>query len=136
MLAAPSLVNRVSECGALEALVAGVRGGESRVLVLRGEAGVGKSALLRHLAASAEGCEIVTASGVESEMELAFAAHARHARRPDPAGAPGRGHTNPEIGSQLFISPRTVEYPLHKVFRKLDVHNRRELRAALAATAA
>src|SRR3569833_2900881 len=66
-------LNRVSECDALERLVAGVRAGQSRVLVLRGEAGVGKTALLRHLSSAATGCRIARAAGVESEMELPFA---------------------------------------------------------------
>jgi DNA-binding NarL/FixJ family response regulator len=41
------------------------------------------------------------------------------------------GHTNPEIGSQLFISPRTAEYHLHKVYSKLGISSRRQLRARM-----
>jgi DNA-binding CsgD family transcriptional regulator len=70
---ASGLFGRDSERDVLERLVAGVRAGQSRVLVLRGEAGVGKTALLRHLSACATGCRIARAAGVESEMELAFA---------------------------------------------------------------
>jgi DNA-binding CsgD family transcriptional regulator len=72
-LPAPGLLDRVSERDALDGLVAGVLAGQSRVLVLRGEAGVGKTALLDYLAAGAAGCRIARTSGVESEMELAFA---------------------------------------------------------------
>src|ERR1044071_9811740 len=67
------LLNRDSEREALDRLVSGVRAGQSRVLVLRGAGGVGKTALLRHLSAAANGCKIARAAGVESEMELAFA---------------------------------------------------------------
>jgi DNA-binding CsgD family transcriptional regulator len=54
-------------------LVAAVRAGESRVLVVRGEPGVGKTALLDYLAGQAQGCRLVRVAGVQSEMEFAFA---------------------------------------------------------------
>ena len=57
----------------LAGLVGAVRAGESRVLVVRGEPGVGKTALLDYVAGSAAGCRVVRAAGVQSEMELAFA---------------------------------------------------------------
>ena len=69
----PELRGRRSECEALDRLLENVRGGQSRVLVLRGDAGIGKTALLDYLAASASGCRITRSAGVESEVELAFA---------------------------------------------------------------
>jgi DNA-binding CsgD family transcriptional regulator len=67
------LLGRHSECAALDQLVASVRAGPSRALVLRGAAGVGKTALLEYLVQHAPGCGIARAAGVESEMELAYA---------------------------------------------------------------
>ena len=67
------LLGRRNECAALDQLLASVRAGPSRALVLRGEAGVGKCALLEYLVGRASGCGVAHAAGVESEMELAFA---------------------------------------------------------------
>lgn len=69
----PRLRGRRRECEVIDGLLATVRTGESRVLVIRGEAGTGKTALLDHLAASASGFRVARAAGVESEMELVYA---------------------------------------------------------------
>ena len=68
-----ALTGRHSERAALDQLIDAVGAGESRALVLRGEAGVGKTALLEYLAEHASGFRVVRAAGVQSEMELAFA---------------------------------------------------------------
>jgi DNA-binding CsgD family transcriptional regulator len=68
-----SLLGRTDECATLDGLIDDVRRGESRSLVLRGEAGIGKTALLRYLMKSATDLAVYRAMGVESEMELAFA---------------------------------------------------------------
>jgi DNA-binding CsgD family transcriptional regulator len=68
-----TLRGRRDECAALDGLLQGARAGRSAVLVARGEAGVGKTALLDYAIGSASGMLVVRASGVESEMELAFA---------------------------------------------------------------
>ncbi|MFI1290882.1 ATP-binding protein [Streptomyces sp. NPDC020792] len=67
------LIGRQDECQVLEGLLAQVRAGQSGVLVLRGEAGIGKTELLNHLLDRATGCRVVRAAGVQSEMELSYA---------------------------------------------------------------
>jgi DNA-binding CsgD family transcriptional regulator len=67
------LLNRHRERAALDGLLEAVRGGRSEVLVLHGEPGVGKTALLDYATESAAGLRIARVSGVKSEMELAFA---------------------------------------------------------------
>jgi predicted ATP-dependent serine protease len=66
-------VNRRTERSALDSLIASARGGMGSALVLRGEPGIGKTALLEYAIESAAGFRIARAGGVESEMELAFA---------------------------------------------------------------
>jgi DNA-binding CsgD family transcriptional regulator len=67
------LLGRAAECEHIERLVAQARDGKSGVLVLRGEPGIGKTALLEHAAAAAGGATVLRVRGVESEVEVAFA---------------------------------------------------------------
>src|SRR3954463_9966700 len=67
------LWGRRVQTDSLDALVANARSGTSGSLVLVAEPGGGKTALLDYLAGTASGCRVARASGVESEMELAFA---------------------------------------------------------------
>ncbi|WIX91380.1 LuxR family transcriptional regulator [Amycolatopsis sp. DG1A-15b] len=69
----PELVGRGEELAALDGVLAAARAGRSRVLLLRGEAGIGKTALLDHVAARATGCRVARTAGVESEQELPYA---------------------------------------------------------------
>jgi DNA-binding CsgD family transcriptional regulator len=69
----PGFLGRGSERDALDGLLTHVRGGRSDVLVIRGEAGIGKTALLRYAARQAAGFRVAQVTGVEAEMELPFA---------------------------------------------------------------
>ena len=67
------LLDRDREREVLDGLLANVRGGQSAVLVIRGEAGIGKTALLRYAARQAAGFRVAQVTGVQAEMELPFA---------------------------------------------------------------
>jgi len=71
---ATELRGRLSECAVLDGLLDAVRKGDSQALVVRGDPGVGKTALLEYLTEQASDCRVLRAAGVQSEMELAFAA--------------------------------------------------------------
>jgi ABC-type nitrate/sulfonate/bicarbonate transport system ATPase subunit len=76
-----TLRGRTRERAVLDGLIAAIRRGESQSLVLRGEAGIGKTALLEYLVDAASDLTLARAVGVESEMELPFASLHHCARR-------------------------------------------------------
>ena len=67
------LRGRASECTTLQSLLSSARSASSQTIVLRGEAGVGKSALLDYVLEQSSGFRVAQVAGVESDMELAFA---------------------------------------------------------------
>jgi DNA-binding CsgD family transcriptional regulator len=69
----PPFVGRTSERDVLDGLLTRVRGAESEAVVIRGEAGIGKTALLRYAARQASGFRLAELTGVEAEMELPYA---------------------------------------------------------------
>jgi hypothetical protein len=99
------LLGREQECGRLREIVGRARQGLSGVLVLRGEPGSGKTALLGYAQAAADGFDVVRFDGVETEAELGFAAlyqllrphlgrlESLPARRAAVPGGPGRPRT-------------------------------------------
>jgi hypothetical protein len=68
------LLDRRSERRLLDELIQAIRSGESRTLVIHGEPGIGKTALLDYVAEHAPGCRVERIAGVESEMEIPWAA--------------------------------------------------------------
>src|ERR1700753_442491 len=69
----PAFLGRAEERDVLHRLLETARGGQSAVLVIRGESGIGKTALVRHAARQAAGFRVAQIAGVEAEMELPFA---------------------------------------------------------------
>jgi DNA-binding CsgD family transcriptional regulator len=70
---APGFLGRISEREVIDRLLANVRGGQSAVLVIRGEAGIGKTALLQYAARQASDFRVEHVTGVEAEIELPYA---------------------------------------------------------------
>ncbi len=101
------LLKRSAECEALDQLLADAAAGRSRVAVLRGEAGEGKTTLLDYLAERVQSWNVATAVGVESEVELDYSG--RHQLCTTPcAGCPSprrRGARNSRTNSPPSIFP-------------------------------
>jgi AAA ATPase domain len=103
------LHGRRAECDALDRLLADARRSRSGALVLRGEAGVGKTALLEHAAGRADGMLVLRAAGSSP--------------RPSCPSPPSTSCCGPSW-SWSGLSRRTIDYHLRNVFVKLGVSSR------------
>jgi predicted ATP-dependent serine protease len=68
------LLGRRGECATLDGVLAAIRRGDSRALVIGGEAGIGKTVLLDYLVTQAAECRVLRIAGIQSEAELSFGA--------------------------------------------------------------
>jgi DNA-binding CsgD family transcriptional regulator len=111
------LIGRQAERERIEALVRAATDGRSGALLLLGEAGIGKTALLRFARERAEeaGMRVLAARGIETEADLAYSG------------------LYDLLGAVLFLSPKTVEHHLGAIYRKLDVRSRTDLARLLSA---
>ncbi len=105
----PGFVGRSSERDLLDGMLSSVRAGESKVLVIRGEAGIGKTALLRYAARQSSGLRVAELKAVEAEMELPFAGihqlSATMLDRLDALPAPQRGALGVALGLAAGEAP-------------------------------
>jgi AAA ATPase domain len=96
------LLGRTAECATLDHLLASARAGRSQVVVVRGEPGVGKTALLEYVSGSAPDCRVLRAAGIESELELPFAGYTSSVHRYSTGSSTSRAR------SARLSSPRSV----------------------------
>jgi AAA ATPase domain len=130
--AATGLRGRSEECRALAGLLESVRAGQSATLVVRGEPGVGKTALLDNVADRASGCRLARVAGVESEIGFAFAGLMellRDARiePADPLPAPQRDALRRAFGLIDGPAPETFLVSLAALNRLCQVAEERPL---------
>jgi DNA-binding CsgD family transcriptional regulator len=112
--ASPELLGREAERARIDAVLDDARAGRSSALVLSGEAGIGKSTLLRYALGRADGMAVLSAAGVESEAELPFAALADFLRpalgqldalpEPQAAALAGALALGPPVGADRFAA--------------------------------
>lgn len=119
------LRGRDAEINAIELLLDDARTSRrARVMTIVGDVGLGKSTLLDHAISAAHGMRVLRCIGAPTEATLPFAGLLQMLR---PILGLAKGASNRDAAAELFLSPRTVEYHLRKVFTKLGISSRTEL---------